>query len=116
MARDETETTPAEGEGDGTTPPTRKRVTVRLKWLAAAAAVVLLLVLTLAYRRNQERRIVAASVARAEQLIRSDTWLGYQEGAVLLGLRAAHVDRLGAGALPPFSLAMLGGHLPDPAT
>jgi tetratricopeptide (TPR) repeat protein len=116
MARDETETTPAEGEGDGTTPPTRKRVTARFKWLAAAVAVVLLLILVLAYRSNQERRIVAASVARAEQLIRSDTWLGYQEGAVLLGLRAAHVDRLGAGSLRAFSLAMLAADYRDAAS
>jgi hypothetical protein len=115
MARDETETAPAQGEGDGTAPPTRKR-TARYKWLAAAAAAVLLIVLVFAYRSNQERRIVAASVARAQQLIRSDTWLGYQEAAVLLGLRAARVDPLGAGSLRTLALAVLAADYRDAAS
>jgi hypothetical protein len=107
MVRDDIEAAPAEGEGGGSEPPTRTRFTKRFKWAAAVAAAALLLVLVLAYRSHQERRIVAASVARAEQLIRSDTWLGYQEAATLLGLRAARVDRLGAGSLRAFALAML---------
>lgn len=60
----------------------------------------------LGYRRHQERRIVAISVARAKQLVRSDTWLGYHEAAALLGVRAARIDPLDAGALRAFALAM----------
>jgi tetratricopeptide (TPR) repeat protein len=116
MVRDDIEAAPAEGEGGGSEPPTRTRFTKRFKWAAAVAAAALLLVLVLAYRSHQERRIVAASVARAEQLIRSDTWLGYQEAATLLGLRAARVDRLGAGSLRAFALAMLAADYRDEAS
>ena len=70
--------------------------------LAVAAALGLY-----AYHRHQERRIVALSIARAEQLVRSDTWLGYHEAAALLAVRAAELDPVEAGALRAFALAML---------
>lgn len=79
-------------------------------WLKAAiaAAVVLLGVAgTIAYRRYQEHRIVAISVSRAEQLVRADSWLGYHEAAALLGVRAARLDPVEAGALRALALAML---------
>ncbi len=60
-----------------------------------------------AYRQRQEARIVALSVARAQRLVRSDTWLGYGEAATLLGLRAARADPPGAGSLRALALAML---------
>lgn len=72
-----------------------------------ALAAALGLALLLAYRQYQERRIVATSAARAQQLIRSDTWLGYHEAAALLAVRAAKIDPLEAGALRAFALAML---------
>jgi tetratricopeptide (TPR) repeat protein len=73
----------------------------------AGVAAVLALALVLAYRHHQQQRIVAISVARAQQLIRADTWLGYHEAAALLGVRAAAIDPLEAGALRAFALAML---------
>ncbi len=78
-----------------------------MKLAMVALATLLVVALVLAYQRYQERRIVAISVARALQLIRSDTWLGYHEAAALLAIRAAKADPLEAGALRGFALAML---------
>ncbi len=80
------------------------------RWAKCAGALLgaaLALIAVLLYRRHQERRIVALSVARAEKLVRSDTWLGYHEAAALLGVRAARTDPVEAGALRAFALAML---------
>ncbi|HET9597555.1 MAG TPA: hypothetical protein VFP65_18340 [Anaeromyxobacteraceae bacterium] len=76
-------------------------------WTAAALAAVLAVAAVAAWRRHQERRIVAASVARARELVRSDTWLGAHEAAALLGLKAARVDAAEAAPLRAFALAML---------
>jgi len=85
----------------------RRPIPIGIKALLALAVVVAAALAFLAYRRHQEHRIVALSVARAEQLVRSDTWLGYHEAAALLGIRAARLDPIGAGALRAFAFAML---------
>ena len=93
-----------------TAPPARPRRGGWPLWLkvAIAGAVVLFGISgTLAYRRYQERRIVAISVSRAEQLVRADSWLGYHEAAALLAVRAARLDPVEAGALRAFAAAML---------
>ena len=78
-----------------------------LKLAVAAALVAAILCAVGAYHRLQERRIVAASISRADQLMRSDTWLGYHEAAMLLGVRAAALDPVRAGAMRARALAML---------
>ncbi len=78
-----------------------------MAWAGAALVLALALAGVLAYRANQERRVVAASVARARQLIRSDTWFGYREAADLLAVRAARLDPIDAGAQRAFAMAML---------
>ena len=88
-------------------PPTRRKFSTRVKVACAALTAVAAVALVLAYRSHQERRIVAISVARAKQLVRSDTWLGYHEAAALLAVRAAKADPLQAGALRAFALAMV---------
>jgi hypothetical protein len=77
--------------------------------LAIAVAVAAVFV----YRHHQERRILALSIARAQQLVRSDTWLGYHEAAQLLGVRAVQIDPLEAGSLRAFALAMLAADYRD---
>ncbi|OFX21354.1 MAG: hypothetical protein A2V77_07755 [Anaeromyxobacter sp. RBG_16_69_14] len=94
-----------EPSSSGSPPRKAGRGRKKLAIVALVAALVLALVLT--YRQYQERRIVAISAARAQQLIRSDTWLGYHEAAALLAVRAAKIDPLEAGALRAFALAML---------
>ena len=97
-------------EAAETSPPDRPPRPAGRGWwklVVVGLAAVLVLALVLAYRHHQERRIVALSVARAQQLIRSDTWLGYHEASALLGVRAATIDPLEAGALRAFALAML---------
>jgi tetratricopeptide (TPR) repeat protein len=103
---DGTDLTPEERD-----PPEPRRsgwaASSRFKIACAILGALAVLVVVLAYRSHQERRIVAISVARAKQLVRADTWLGYHEAAALLGVRAAKVDPLDAGALRGFALAML---------
>ena len=102
-------------EAEGSPPSARRHLPPGVK---VALALVLLAVAgggVLAYRRHQEHRIVALSVARAEQLVRSDTWLGYHEAAALLGVRATRLDPIGAGALRAFALAMLATDYRDEA-
>jgi tetratricopeptide (TPR) repeat protein len=88
-------------------PAPRRRLPRWLPWSAAALAALLALTGVAAWRRHQERRIVAASVARARDLLRSDTWLGAHEAAALLGLKAARVDAVEAAPLRAFALALL---------
>jgi hypothetical protein len=96
--------------------PGRARVPPWLKAAVAAASVAVVAAAVFAYRTYQERRVVAASVARARQLIRSDTWLGYHEAATILALRAAKVDPLEAGSLRAYALAMLSADYRDRAS
>jgi tetratricopeptide (TPR) repeat protein len=89
-------------------PPARARRVPR--WAVAVGVVVLLagsLLAFTAWRRHQQRRIVAISIARAQTLLRSDTWLGAHEAAALLGVRAAQLDPLEAGSLRAFALSLL---------
>ncbi len=97
----------ASDERDDLSQEPRRAVSLRVKIACAALAALAALALVLGYRSYQERRIVAISVARAKQLVRADTWLGYHEAAALLGVRAAKADPLEAGALRAFALAML---------
>jgi tetratricopeptide (TPR) repeat protein len=79
------------------------------RWLRIAGLVLAALgfcVAVAAYRRHQERRIVALSVERAERLVRSGSWSGYREAATLLGLRAAALDPR-AAALRAHALALI---------
>jgi tetratricopeptide (TPR) repeat protein len=92
-----------------TTPPPRRLPPTR-RWLKLGLIAVGLAFFwagVSAYRRHQDQRIIAISIARARHLVRSDTWRGYREAADLLGLRAAAIDPTGAGALRSFALAML---------
>lgn len=95
--------------------PSRRGLSRRLKIAAAAFAALAVLAAVVAYRKHQERRIVAISMARAKQLVRSDTWLGYHEAAALLGVRAARIDPLDAGSLRALALAMRSLDYRDPA-
>jgi len=95
--------------------PPRRGVPTWLKLAGIAAAAAAVLAVVLAYRSYQERRIVAISIARAQQLVRSDTWLGYHEAAALLAVRAAKADPLEAGSLRAFALAMLSADYRDRA-
>src|SRR5690348_4220695 len=70
-----------------------------LKLAAAVATLALVLGGVYAYRSHQQRRIIDLSTARARSLLRSDTWLGYQRAADLLGVRASQLDPVRAGSL-----------------
>jgi len=104
---------PDAGEPPGR--PPRRGVPTWLKLAGIAVAAAAVLAVVLAYRSHQERRIIAISIARAQQLVRSDTWLGYHEAAALLAVRAAKADPLEAGSLRAFALAMLAADYRDRA-
>src|SRR5512146_224778 len=92
----------------GSSAPDDRRRRRRLLRLAVIAVVGALFFAGVGlYRRHQDRRIVALSVARARHLVRSDTWNGYRDAADLLAIRAAALDRDVAGSLHSFALAML---------
>lgn len=80
---------------------------MKSKLVLFALAAVVAVCVVIAYRSYQERRIVAISVARAQSLVRSDTWLGYHEASALLEVRAARIDPLEAGSLRALAMAML---------
>jgi hypothetical protein len=105
---------PSEAAG-GTQPP--RRAAVPRGWKLAGLALALAAAVggVAAFRAWQERRIVALSMARAQKLVRSDTWLGYREAAALLEVRAARVDPLEAGSLRALALAMLAADYRDGA-
>src|SRR6266545_7759551 len=117
------ETEPADLEpGDVEPAPTEPgsgapRPTVSRWWKVTGIILLVAAVLTAvaAYRAWQQRRIVALSIARAQKLVRSDTWLGYREAAALLEVRASSVDPVGAGSLRALALAMLAADYRDAA-
>jgi tetratricopeptide (TPR) repeat protein len=83
------------------------------KFAAAAAALVLVMGGVYAYRSHQQRRIVDLSISRARALVRSDTWLGYERAAELLGVRAAELEPVRAGSLRALALALLAADYRD---
>ncbi|HEX7624997.1 MAG TPA: hypothetical protein VF400_15575, partial [Anaeromyxobacteraceae bacterium] len=92
-------------------PPTRWRRW--RKFAAAAAALTIVMGGVYAYRSHQQRRIVDLSISRARSLIRSDTWLGYQRSAELLGVRAVQLEPVRAGSLRALALALLANDYRD---
>jgi tetratricopeptide (TPR) repeat protein len=96
-----------EGAAARPPPPDRPRLHRWVVWCLVALAALSTVAGAAAWRRHQERLIVAASVARAQHLIRSDTWLGAHEAAALLGVRAAQLDPVEAAPLRAFALALL---------
>lgn len=102
-----------DGLGDSTPHRQARPFPAWLKVAAGLSAALLALTIVYAYRSYQERRIVTLSLERARFLVLSDTWLGYQEAATLLGAGAVRADPIEAGAYRALALAFLAADYRD---
>lgn len=91
---------PAEGR------PARPPRSMALKLAAVAALVLVVGAALLAYRAHHRRKAVASALARADALLRLDTFAGYREAASLLE-PIAQLDPIHAASVRAFALAML---------
>ena len=73
---------------------------------AIVAAVVAVVGVALLYRAHHRRQVLEKGMARARELIRSDTYAGYQAAAQVLE-PLVPIDSLEAGSLRAFALSML---------
>jgi hypothetical protein len=96
-----------EPEGE---PPRRKPSSLKVGIALAVLALVAGSLLT--YRYVHRSRVLAAGMAKADELIRLDTAAGYREAATLLE-PLAEMDPLEAGSLRAFALAMLAADYRD---
>lgn len=87
-------------------PPARPPRSAVLKLAAVAALVLLVGAALLAYRVHHRRKAVASALARADALLRLDTFAGYREAASLLE-PIAQLDPMDAASVRAFALAML---------
>ncbi len=94
----------AEREPDREEPPRG-----RGPWLKVAAAVAVAAVAggaALAYRSHHRKQVLQKGLARARELVYSDTYAGYRDAAQVL-LPLVEIDPLEAGSVRAFALAML---------
>lgn len=85
-------------------------------WAKVAAVVAALAVAgaaALAYRSHHRKKVLREGIARAQTLLRSDTFVGYREAAQLLE-PLSKLDPVEAGAMRAYALAALFADYRDP--
>lgn len=99
---------PAELEDEARGGPERPRAprSAALKLAAVAAVALVIGAVLLAYRAQHRRKVVAAALARAEELLRLDTAAGFREAASLLE-PISQLDPIDGASARAFALAML---------
>jgi len=86
--------------------PVRRGTPSWLKPVAAVAVIGVAAAAVLAYRNHHRRKVLAGGMAKAQALLRADTWAGYRDASRLLE-PLAKLDPLEAGALRAYALSML---------
>jgi len=82
--------------------------------VAIAGVVIVALAAALLYRSHHRREVLAKGMARAHELMRSDTWAGYRSASLVLEPLVA-VDAMEAGSLRAQALAALAADYRDEA-
>jgi tetratricopeptide (TPR) repeat protein len=80
--------------------------------VAIAGVVIVALAAALLYRSHHRREVLAKGTARAQELMRSDTWAGYRAASQVLEPLVS-IDAMEAGALRAQALAMLAADYRD---
>ncbi len=107
------------GDESSSVPPRPPRPTggssSRVVQIVALAGVVIVVVAgVLLYRSQHRREVLGKGMARARELMRTDTWSGYRAAAQVLEPLVA-IDALEAGSLRAQALAMLAADYRDEA-
>jgi hypothetical protein len=80
--------------------------------VALAGVAIIALAAALLYRSHHRREVLAQGLTRARELMRADTWTGYQSASQVLEPLVA-IDAMEAGALRAEALAMLAADYRD---
>jgi hypothetical protein len=80
--------------------------------VALAGVLIVALAAALLYRSHHRREVLGKGVTRANELMRTDTWAGYDAAAQVLEPLVA-IDAMGAGSLRAQALAMLAADYRD---
>src|SRR5512137_1819615 len=110
---------PGDDDGPGSTaldpgsaPPPRGGSSRMVQVVALAGVAIVALAAALLYRTHHRREVLSQGMARARELMRTDTWAGYRGASQILEPLVA-IDAMEAGELRAQALAMLAADYRD---
>jgi tetratricopeptide (TPR) repeat protein len=102
----------APGEPGGVPPPPRAGSSRTVQMVALIGVLIVALAAALLYRAHHRRQVLAKGMARASELLRSDTYAGYLAASQVLEPLVA-IEPVEAGSLRALALAMLAADYRD---
>ena len=98
----------------GAPPPPPRSSSRSVQVVAIAGVVIVALAAALLYRTHHRREVLAKGMTRAQELMRADTWAGYQASSQVLEPLVV-IDAMEAASLRAQALAMLAADYRDEA-